>query len=191
MILNSPYITGSLTVTGNANILGALTVTGSLAGTASFATTASNALTASSADNLNVRNNLTASNAVVSGTLTAQTLVVQTITASIEYSSGSNRFGSQLTDRQTFTGSLNVTGSSHFVYGNVGIGTISPSVALHVANGSATTTGLFEYTGGANSYIGIKSTSGTNYVGNVGYDMTFEAGGSQKMVILSAGNVGI
>ena len=37
MILNSPYISGSLTVTGNATIQGQLTVTGSLSGTASLA----------------------------------------------------------------------------------------------------------------------------------------------------------
>ena len=46
-----------------------------------------------------------------SGTITAQTLVVQTITSSIVNMTGSNIFGSQLTDRQTFTGSMFVTGS--------------------------------------------------------------------------------
>ena len=40
MILNSPYISGSLTVTGNATIQGQLTVTGSLSGTASLASNA-------------------------------------------------------------------------------------------------------------------------------------------------------
>jgi hypothetical protein len=64
---------------------------------------------------------------VVSSTITAQTLVVQTVTSSIVYSSGSNLFGSALTDRQTFTGSLNVTGSSHSIFGNVGIGTDTPT----------------------------------------------------------------
>jgi len=54
-------------------------------------------------------------------------LVVQTVTSSIVYSSGSNIFGSVLTDRQTFTGSLNVTGSSHSIFGNVGIGTDTPT----------------------------------------------------------------
>ena len=42
MILNSPYITGSITVTGNANVQGTLTVTGSLSGTATSASLASN-----------------------------------------------------------------------------------------------------------------------------------------------------
>jgi hypothetical protein len=49
---------------------------------------------------------------VVSSTITAQTLVVQTVTSSIVYSSGSNIFGCDLNSRQTFTGSVNITGSS-------------------------------------------------------------------------------
>jgi hypothetical protein len=55
---------------------------------------------------LNVSGSIT-----TTGTITAQTLVVQTITSSIEYSSGSNIFGSQITNTQTFTGSVLVTGS--------------------------------------------------------------------------------
>ena len=48
---------------------------------------------------------------VVSSTITAQTLVVQTVTSSIVYSSGSNIFGCDLNSRQTFTGSVLITGS--------------------------------------------------------------------------------
>jgi hypothetical protein len=69
---------------------------------------------------------------VVSSTITAQTLVVQTVTSSIVYSSGSNNFGNQLANTQTFTGSLNVTGSTHSIFGNVGIGTVSPSVLFTI-----------------------------------------------------------
>ena len=82
--------------------------TGSLQGTASWAY---NALTASTADNFYVRGNVTASNALVQGTITAQTLVVQTISSSVIYSSGSNKFGDELTDTQQFTGSVTITGS--------------------------------------------------------------------------------
>jgi hypothetical protein len=94
---------------------------------------------------------------VVSSTITAQTLVVQTITSSIEYSSGSNIFGSQLTNTQTFTGSVNITGSitqtgtnatSSFA-GYVGIGTTNPrTYKLAVVNS------------GSNAYIGV-SNQGT------------------------------
>jgi hypothetical protein len=75
-------------------------------GTASFAATASNAIsasfaaTASSADNLTVR-----------GTLTAQNIVVQTITSSIEFNTGSTKNGSLLTNTHEFTGSVGITGS--------------------------------------------------------------------------------
>ena len=69
---------------------------------ANYATTGSNSFRA----NQSITGSL-----VVSSTITAQTLVVQTVTSSIVYSSGSNLFGSALGDRQTFTGSVNITGS--------------------------------------------------------------------------------
>jgi hypothetical protein len=69
---------------------------------ANYATTGSNSFRA----NQSITGSL-----VVSSTITAQTLVVQTVTSSIVYSSGSNIFGSALGDRQTFTGSVNITGS--------------------------------------------------------------------------------
>ena len=118
MILNSPYISGSLTVTGNTNLMGALTVTGSLAGTAtssSFAYTASSAVSAyTAASAVNATTALTASYATsftVGGTLTAQTLVVQTITSSVSFITGSTRFGSSSINTHDFTGSVNITGS--------------------------------------------------------------------------------
>jgi hypothetical protein len=72
--------------------------------------------------------------------------------------------------------------------GNVGIGTTSPSQPLHVYASSTTTSSFFE-TNSTNSYIGLKSTSGICYVGNVGYNMTFEAGGSERMRITSGGYI--
>jgi hypothetical protein len=121
MILNSPTISGSLTVTGNILTSGSITLSGSVASasyaaTASFvalAQSASNAVaaaTASSADNLLVRN-----------TLTAQTLVVQTITSSVDFVTGSTRFGSISENTHVFTGSMSVSGSGAFV-GIVGVG---------------------------------------------------------------------
>jgi len=59
-----------------------------------------------------ISGSITASAALITGTLTAQTLVVQTITSSILYSSGSNIFGNRLTDTQQFTGSVLITGST-------------------------------------------------------------------------------
>jgi hypothetical protein len=64
------------------------------------AISASHALTASSADNFTVR-----------GTLTAQTIIAQTITSSTDFVTGSTRFGSLLSNTHQFTGSMLVTGS--------------------------------------------------------------------------------
>lgn len=54
---------------------------------------------------------VTGSNALFSGTITAQTLVVQTVTSSVDFVTGSTRFGSLLTDTHRFTGSVSITGS--------------------------------------------------------------------------------
>jgi hypothetical protein len=106
MNLYQPTITGSLSVSGSVNISGSITIAGggTISGTASIATTA---LTASSADNLLVRN-----------TLTAQTLVVQTITSSVDYVTGSTRFGSIAANTHVFTGSMSISGSSVRISGS-------------------------------------------------------------------------
>ena len=237
MILNSPYITGSITVTGNANVQGTLTVTGSLSGTATsaslalnsnllqgtgsvgFSTTASLLAVSSSqqqisASLLNVIANYatTGSNSfranqsitgslVVSSTITAQTLVVQTVTSSIVYSSGSNIFGSALTDRQTFTGSLQVTGSSHNIFGNLGIGTKNPIALLHLSSSSSTA--AYIHSTGTGNYASLNLTNNTT---GYGYDVGFGgstsiapncfyiyggATASVKLAVASDGNIGI
>ena len=117
-------ITGSTSIKNNLTVLGGITgsltgsLTGLLFGTSSFATVAQ---TASSADNFNIRN-----------TLTATTIVVQTITSSISYLTGSTRFGSLLDNTHTFTGSILLTGS-------IGIGTASPATPLDVRSAFNTT----------------------------------------------------
>ena len=99
-------VNGSAIITGSLIVLSGITgslsgsITGSLFGTSSQAFSSSYAATSSFANNFTVAN-----------TLTAQTLVVQTVTSSIVYSSGSNIFGNDLSNTQTFTGSVNVTGS--------------------------------------------------------------------------------
>ena len=126
--INKTTPNAKLDVDGNSIITGSLDVTngitGSLFGTASNSISASYSVTASYIANAQTASYVvnalsaslaatasTADNFTVRGTLTAQTLVVQTITSSIVYSSGSNRFGSQLTDTQAITGSTGVTGS--------------------------------------------------------------------------------
>jgi hypothetical protein len=84
-----------------------------------FATTGSNQFDGSQA----ITGSLT-----VTGQVVAQTLNVQQVTSSIVFSSGSNIFGNSLANTQQFTGSLQVTGSTHYLLGNMGIGTTSPDV---------------------------------------------------------------
>ena len=123
MNLYQPTITGSLSVSGSINISGSISIAGggTISGTASIATTA---LTASSADNFLTR-----------GTLTAQTLVVQTITSSVDFVTGSTRFGSLLANTHVFSGSVTMNPGGLFVSGSglVGIGTTNPSYALDIS----------------------------------------------------------
>jgi hypothetical protein len=102
-------VTGSLIVSGSGTFtnIGPAVFSGSLTSTAGFtgsfsgtATSASFAATASSADNFLTR-----------GTLTAQTLVVQTITSSVDFVTGSTRFGSISANTHQFTGSVSISGS--------------------------------------------------------------------------------
>jgi hypothetical protein len=91
MRIHSPQITGSA---ANTNIV-LTTVTSSISVlSSSFAATSSYA------------NNFT-----VGGTLTAQTINVQTITSSIEFVTGSTRNGSTTANTHQFTGSVSITGS--------------------------------------------------------------------------------
>jgi hypothetical protein len=111
MILNSPTISGSLTVTGNIISSGSITLSGSIA-SASYADTASFVALAQSASNAVSAQTASFANAfTVASTLTAQTLVVQTITSSVDFVTGSTRFGSILGNTHQFTGSVSITGS--------------------------------------------------------------------------------
>jgi len=76
-----------------------------------YATTGSNIFTGSQ----NILGAITASAALINGTITAQTLVVTTVSSSVVFSSGSNIFGNSTANTQTMTGSLNVSGSATIV----------------------------------------------------------------------------
>jgi hypothetical protein len=146
--LSNSTITGSLIVT--AGITGSLSgsVVGNLTGTASYASTAS------SADNFTVR-----------GTLTAQTIVAQTITASTEWITGSSRFGNLVTDTHQFTGSLIVSGTILYVSssGLVGINKINttPSIDLDV-NGAIRAGGQISAAQMRTNYL-IPNTTNLNF----------------------------
>jgi hypothetical protein len=134
------------------------------------------------------------------GTITAQTLVVQTITSSIDFVTGSTKFGSFLTNTHVFSGSVTMNPGGLFVSssGNVGIGTSNPWGKFNVYAGSnlsfvvqdsgvADTIELTNYSSGG----GIR---GIQLNGSVITFGTGTAGGGstpERMRITSAGNVGI
>ena len=108
---NALAVTGSIVST---NTISATSFTGSLAGTAT---------TASSADDFLVR-----------GTLTAQTINVQTITSSIDYVTGSTRFGSISANTHQFTGSITVSGSLAVNGSNVILSNQTSSISVATAS---------------------------------------------------------
>jgi hypothetical protein len=78
--------------------------------------------------------------AIFTGTVTAQEFHAEFVSSSIIYESGSTKFGDSLDDYHDFTGSLNVSGSTHHFFGDVGIGTTNPNATLTVT-GNTTLTG--------------------------------------------------
>ena len=112
----------------------------------------------------------------VAGTLTAQTLVVQTISSSIIYSSGSNTFGNSLANNQIFTGSVSITGSltvngrnyltdsSSFSTRTLNLERTSASVLLATASLYAATASLYlvtaSYKASSGSYTTTSSFQG-------------------------------
>ena len=197
MKIFSPVLKGTTTTTGTSILSGSFT--GSLQGTAatasyvvssqqdptqdtrlstiesrtgSFATTASNAFNGSQT----ITGSLTAT-----GTIVAQTLVVQTITSSVEYVSGSNRFGSTTGNTHEFTGSVLVSGS-------VGIGTSSPQSRLHT------------YAINDRAAIRIQNTAANkvwellpaiNGVSNAGLSIFNVTDSTTPLYITDGGNIGI
>jgi len=204
---------GNIVVSGSLTTTGPITISGSIA-SASYAASASNALSASNA--VIAQTSSYANALTVAGTLTAQTLVVQTITSSVDFVTGSTRFGSLLTNTHVFSGSVTMNPNGLFVSssGLVGIGTTSPSTLLHIKGPSATLTiaddtsyaagvgGKLSLHGNYRSvgditeggYVKISKTNSTN--GDYGFDMIFAtsnytAGVAERLRITSTGNVGI
>jgi hypothetical protein len=206
MIQYFPIVTGSLTVLGNINVSGSITTSGSITisgsiTSASFASTASFVALAQSASN--AVSAVTASYAdalTVAGNLTAQTLVVQTITSSVDFVTGSTRFGSILGNTHVFSGSVSMNPGGLFVSssGNVGIGTNSPSRLLTLKNSSDGVNGIsFQSYAAAseNAYIRFDQSDDTLRISNKQNYATggtiFYTNDTEKMRITSAGNVGI
>ena len=147
--------------------------------TASFALSASNAISSSYAINaatasyllnyippfpftgsagisgsLVVNGNITST-----GTITAQTLVVQTVTSSIVYSSGSNIFGNNLANTQVLTGSVTITGSLAVNGSNVILTNQTSSMSVLSASYAATATSASYSVSSTSASYAVASTS--------------------------------
>ena len=157
------------------------------------------------------------SNLIVTGSITAATLVVQTITSSVVYSSGSNVFGNNIANTQVMTGSVTVTGSFRFGSSNqqtagseriyvgqnsaVGIddaNSLSLSVAHAPATGSPTISFTYQFrtndnTGG-NLYgdaIKVVKNAGASSTYTVFTTNSTIGAGTERMRIDSTGSIGI
>jgi hypothetical protein len=140
-------------------------VSSSFASTASFVALAQSASNAVSAVTASYANNLT-----VAGTLTAQTLVVQTITSSVDFVTGSTRFGSTGSNTHVFTGSVLMTGSLA-----VGSGSFPQTFAVKISGSAYNGTNVWFQDGsptdgisfggnGVNSYKTLQTYGGALYL---------------------------
>jgi hypothetical protein len=124
--------------------------TSQFGGTASYSNTsisASYAATASSADNFLVR-----------GTLTAQTIIAQYITSSVEFVTGSTHFGTTIDNTHQFTGSVSISGSLGI--NGIDYASTSASFDTRILNNSSSI-GLL-----SGSYLASSSSFDTRIINN-------------------------
>ena len=149
--VSSSFATSTATATTASYVLNAVS--------SSFVTSASYVLNAVSASFATTAVTSSFANAfTVAGTLTAQTLVVQTITSSVVYSSGSNIFGNSVSNTQNLTGSVGITGS--LTLNNIAIPTSASLASTYLPLAGGTLTGALSGTSATFSGA-ISGASGT------------------------------
>lgn len=190
----SLVLSGSITVSGSISSTGGITISGSIA-SASYAATSSYANTFT-----------------VANTLTAQTLVVQTITSSIDFITGSARFGSNTGNTHQFTGSVLVSGSQT-IDGNITtsryyITPNSTNAIYNIVNSDATFAGsyIMQAGGGSSGFGGAIVAYGHAHASKPGWitagisaassgkftvNTQGLGGGTDVFVVQQNGNVGI
>jgi hypothetical protein len=202
---NISFVSGSTTLM-QISSSGAITTTGVISGSnalsASYAATSTSASYAVNSTSASYAISATTSSYAdaftVAGTLTAQTLVVQTITSSVDFVTGSTKFGSILDNTHVFSGSVTMNPGGLFVSssGNVLIGTTSSTGAINVdANRAnlilgAATSNKIAFNNGSTTQTGYVFNSPTET--SLGYPPsgTFniqQVGGGNVMTIASTG----
>jgi hypothetical protein len=126
------------------------------------------------------------------GTITAQTLVVQTITSSVDFVTGSTRFGSSLSNTHVFSGSVTMNPGGLFVSssGNVGIGTTPNTTAgiTELAIGSSNTNPLISGIRDGVSAFSLSSDSGgTKLFERRNSDLILGTNNTARLTIASTG----
>ena len=130
--------------------------------TASFVALAQSASNAVSAQTASFANTFT-----VNSTLTAQTLVVQTITSSVDFVTGSTRFGSLLANTHQFTGSVNMTGSLALTGAATFSSTVTTTQLLLNESSPKITFTPLSYSGAYRTVLGTRSgAEGVLQLGN-------------------------
>lgn len=179
MIIHNPILTGSFTVNGtdvSSITSSAASLTSLNSYTASqnnrngtYATTGSNTFAGIQTVN---------SNLIVTGSITAQTLVVQTVTSSVVYSSGSNVFGNNIANTHVFTGSMLVTGSSTFSGSITATNLVASSTYngdpvlasfTNASTGSAAEAAIYIKNGATTNDATFIETTGTNFTTTYGF----------------------
>ena len=132
----------------------------------------------------------------VSGILTADEFHTTFVSASIIYQSGSTKFGDTLDDTHSFTGSLNITGSvllddtSRIKLGDDQDLQIYHSGTHGFINGSSGAGSLY-LRPGAGGTIQLETQASADMATFSSTSIRLYIGGAEKMIVNSAGNVGI
>jgi len=182
MKIYSPTITGSV---ANTNII-TTNQTGSLSVlSSSFATTSSFAIAATTAQTSSYANTFT-----VGGTLTAQTLVVQTVTSSVEFVTGSTKNGSLSSNTHQFTGSVLMSGSQTINGALSGTSaTFSGNLVLNTSNNQIRTGNELRFYRTDNGIYTQLYDSGSSFIldNRNGNGFSFQSAGTNQFSIASTG----
>jgi hypothetical protein len=168
MVIHNAILTGSISMQAPPVISGSLTLTGSI----------------------NATGDITASSARFSNIITAQTLVVQTVSSSTEYASGSNIFGNLASNTHVFTGSMSVSGSGTFagaLSGTTSAFTTRVDIGTR-SSGNIRNLNIYGATNG-NAIIKLDGADGNGYGAQVDF-ISKTSGGTSNTWTLGTGVTG-